>query len=130
MNAELQTNNDACGLRMENIKMYPDQSGGSCDLEVISLPFRANIRFFFDWPPLNQFVEQLEDIEQSLSGEATLGQQFEEPYIKFKGNGLGHIEVSGLLIVYNENIQKLEFSFTTDQTAVGPFIEELRSVVQ
>lgn len=130
MNSELRTNDDTCSLCMVNIEIFPDLSGGTCCLEVISIPFRASVQFFFDWPPLNQFVEQLAAIEQSLSGEATLGQQYEDPYIKFVGNGRGHIVVSGLLTEYGDHTQKLQFSFTTDQTAIGPFIRGLRSVGQ
>lgn len=130
MNSEPSIHDDTCGLRMTDIEIFSDRSGGNRYPDVVSLPFRAHVQFFFDWPPLNQFVKQFAAIEQSLSGEATLGQQFEDPYIKFKGNGCGHIEVSGLLTEYGEHIQRLQFSFTTDQTAIGPFIVGLRSVVQ
>lgn len=46
----------------------------------------------------------------------------------FRGNGRGQVTVSGMLIDSTERWQKLEFSFATDQTALGHFLAELRRV--
>jgi len=113
---------------MRNVELFADDSGGVCNLEVVSTPFSASTRFFFDVPSLGVFIENIAVIERTLSGEAKLGQEFEEPYVLFRGNGRGHITVSGLLIDSTEHMQKLQFSFKTDQTSLGPFIASLRKV--
>ena len=121
---------EAYGLKMKDIKMFSDGSGGVCDLVVTSMPFTGSFRFFFDYPSLPEFTENLEAIKRNLRGEATLGQQFEESYVRFYGNGLGHITVSGLLAEHKEQTQKLQFSFVTDQTALGPFINDLNEAAK
>jgi len=125
MDAILNTQSAECALSMREIKIFSDGSGGFCQLEVLSAPFSAEIKFFFDYPYLHEFIVALECIEATLVGEAKLGQQYEDPYIYFYGNGLGHIFVSGLLSVYGDHTQKLEFSFKTDQTALAQFISGL-----
>jgi hypothetical protein len=90
------------------------------------LPFTAtSFRFYFDSPPLAEFVERLAHVERTLVGEAKLGQLYEDSYVSFTGDGLGHVTVSGLL-VEGVPTQRLQFSFTTDQTALGPFIADLQ----
>ena len=126
MDAILNTQSEECALSMREIKIFSDGSGGCCELEVLSAPFSAAITFFFDYPYLNEFINKLDNIRITLVGEAKLGQQYEEPFIYFQGNGLGHILVSGLLSIYSEHTQKLEFSFKTDQTALAQFIVGLR----
>lgn len=113
---------------MRDLELFADGSGGVCTLEVVSLPFTAVQRFFFDSPPLYDFIESLEELQQSLVGEVTLGQQFEKPYVSFRGDGRGHIHVQGTLMDQTEHDQRLAFSFATDQTALGPFISGLRQV--
>jgi len=129
MDASLNTQSKSCGLVMKDIEIFEDGSGGVCILEIQSAPFAASTRFFFDSPPLGAFVENLAALDRSLLGEAKLGQQFEDPHFMFRGNGRGQITVSGLLVDTTEHWQKLEFSFATDQTALGPFLAELRRVV-
>jgi len=126
MDAILNTQSENCALSMKEIKIFADGSGGVCELEVLSSPFSAAITFFFDYPYLNEFVNALESIEETLLGEAKLGQKYEDPYIYFYGNGFGHVLVSGLLSICGEHTQKLEFSFKTDQTALKQFIIGLR----
>ena len=125
MDAILNTQSENCALSMREIEIFSDGSGGVCELEVLSSPFSGAITFFFDHPYLNEFVNALESIQETLVGEAKLGQQYEDPYIYFHGNGLGHVLVSGLLCIYGEHSQKLEFSFKTDQTALKQFITGL-----
>gem|GEM_PF-2782870 len=38
---------------------------------------------------------------------------------------MGHITVSGKLVSNDHWMQKLDFNFKTDQTALGPFIKDL-----
>ena len=129
MDAALLTQSTSCGLSMRDIEIFEDGSGGACLLEIISAPFSASIRFFFDVRPWQQFTHNLSIIDRTLSGEAKLCQDYENQYVLLRGNGRGHINVSGLLSDSTEHMQRLEFSFVTDQTSLGPFITGLRAVI-
>ena len=130
MSAELLTQNHHRRLMMDKIELYRDGSGGHCLLEVVSAPFSASFSFYFDNPPFTEFVRCLETIHRTLAGEARLGNNHEDPYISFRGDGRGHITVSGLLVVYDEHSQKLAFSFESDQTSLPSFISDLRKVFE
>jgi hypothetical protein len=127
MDALLFTQSESYGLVMRELKLYRDGSGGTCYLEVVSKSFSASASFFFD-DSLEDFIKNLEEIESNYVGEARLGLEYEEPYILFRGDRLGHVKVSGLLVDTRENVQKLEFSFQTDQTSLRPFIANLRDI--
>ena len=49
-------------------------------------------------------------------------------YLTFEGDGLGHINVRGLLVNgdMNGNIQRLEFENNIDQTVLRKFINDLK----
>lgn len=128
MDVVLRTNAADTGLSLRSLEIYRDGCGGGCLLDVQSGPFAAQIRFFFDMGPWNAFLQDLERLNESLSGEARLGLDFEEPFIALRGDGQGHIQVYGLLVEPRAHSQRLEFSFRTDQTALGPFLSELREV--
>jgi hypothetical protein len=129
MDAALPTNSERCSLIMKDIVLFPDGSGGSCDLELSSDPFTARMPFIFDCPGLDVFAENLASIEHSLAGEARLGLKFEEDHLRFSGNSYGHVFVSGLLTDSRSTGQSLQFSFKTDQTALGPFIGALKRIL-
>ena len=128
MDAVLATHSKTHALAMRDIKLFADGSGGMCSLDLISTPFTAATGFTFDYPPMTDFIERLAALQESLVGEARLGQQYEEPFVLFSGDGRGHITVSGVLGDYGDHIQRLEFEFTTDQTALGPFVQDLRNL--
>lgn len=112
MDAILRTQSDTCQFTMSEVVLYPNDSGGVCTLMIVSRPFSATTQFYFDKPPLRQFAEQLSAIYESLNGEAKRG----------------HVTVTGLLTQFNQQMQQLRFSFTTDQTALQPFISALLEI--
>lgn len=130
MDVNLYTQSEANGLQMRDVSLFDDGSGGRCTLHVQSSPFQALVEFFFDDPSLSAFVEQLKSLENTLEGQARLGNTYEDPYIRFVGNGMGHVIVDGVLQVSGDHMQRLEFEFRTDQTALGPFIQGLLEVVE
>jgi hypothetical protein len=121
MDASLHTQSGHHGLTMRGIKLYADTEGGACFLEVNSHPFSAALNFYFDGS-LRQFVGSLKEIDATLSGHAKLALFHEDPFLLFEGDGRGHVTVTGLLV---EMMQKLQFSFVTDQTSLRPFIDAL-----
>jgi hypothetical protein len=128
MNAALNTHSEQHCLFMKNIELFDDGSGGACFLEVMSFPFSAATQFFFDQPSLDEFVAALESLDAKLVGEAKLGQQFEEPFFSLRRNGRGQIIVSGVLAIFAEHSQRLEFEFVTDQTVLSSFISDLKAI--
>ncbi|MES2048489.1 MAG: GNAT family N-acetyltransferase [Pseudomonadota bacterium] len=129
MDATLKTQSEENSLSMHDIEIFSDGSGGRCDLNLRSLPFQAQITFYFDCPSLSEFADQLRALEFSLIGTARLGNLYEEPYVEFEGNGRGGVKVSGRLQVSGDHIQQLDFEFSTDQTALGSFIYELKEAL-
>jgi hypothetical protein len=128
--AELLTNNDKKSLALRDLKEFDDGSGGTCQLELKSDAFSAALPFTFDDPPVWRFVSQLEVLEETLQGAARLGRKHEDEHILLTGDGLGHINVTGVLRVYGGHPQRLEFAFGTDQTALGQFIRSIRLVIR
>ena len=103
--------------------------GYKCQLILISGPFTANLEFWFDISSAKEVIKCLENIYGKPRTEARLSFRLEEPYIQFKGDGLGHVMVSGLL-TYGPPFHRLEFIFQSDQTLVPPFVDSLKSLIQ
>jgi hypothetical protein len=106
-----------------------DDEGYKCQLNLMSKPFAAEIEFWFDLVSAKGVVKCLENIHEKPREEAKLGFRYEQPYIQFKGDGLGHIEVSGLL-VDGPPFQRLEFTFQSDQTLISGFLAELKDLLE
>jgi hypothetical protein len=106
-----------------------DDEGFKCELDLISGPFTAHIEFWFDISSASEVLKYLEKIHENPRAEAKLAFRYEQPYIQFKGDGLGHIEVSGLL-VDGPPFQRLEFTFQSDQTLISEFVTDLRDLIE
>jgi hypothetical protein len=116
---------------MGGIQLFADGSGGVCLLEVESPPFSASTPFYFDEHFWKRFLAELAALDSTLSGEAKLGQHFEEPYICLSSvGGRGHILVKGVLVENSEHSQRLEFSFVTDQSVLTPFLTGLQAAAE
>ena len=130
MDAVLRTNSERNSLALRDLKLFSDGSGGTCTLEVRSGGFAATVPFFFDPQPWANFLEKLQSMERNLQGSAKLGLNHEEPFIQMTLGNLGQLDVSGLLVEYTDRTQRLEFSFRTDQTALGGFASDLMEVAR
>ncbi len=102
--------------------------GYKCQLDLSSGSFTAKTEFWFDKTSARQVLEVLRHIFEQPHGKARLSFRYEEPFIEFKGDGLGHIAVSGLL-TEGPPFQRLEFFFQTDQTMVGVFMKNLEELI-
>lgn len=75
------------------------------------------------------FINDLSNIYDTLIGEATISEPYgNQMYLSFKGDGLGHIVIRGLLINedMNGNFHRLEFENTVDQTVLRKFINDFK----
>ena len=76
-----------------------------------------------------KFIINLQKIYETLNGEAIIKETYGyQMYLSFEGDGLGHINVRGLLVNgdMNGNMQRLEFENNIDQTVLRKFINDLK----
>ncbi|MGD9629100.1 MAG: hypothetical protein AB7V18_07635 [Pyrinomonadaceae bacterium] len=124
------TDSEQTKLELRNCNKFEDGSGYSVDLIVLSEGFGLEIEFFFEQWPLNQFIGSLTEMESSLRGEAVLKPMWEDDYIKLEMLELGHLLVQGGFTQHSPHFQQLSFAFGSDQSALGPFLIDLRKLIQ
>lgn len=81
----------------------------------------------YDYKEWRKFVEQLNNLILFKTDKVVLHEIGYGGTINFVGDGLGHIEVSGL-VYGNAMSHSLQFEFMTDQTAFPSFLTELQSL--
>lgn len=126
MKIKLKTNSDDHGLEFLDVERFSDGSGYCAVIMVHSRGFSVEIPFYFEVHPLDAFIENLEKMNQSLIGSARIKPFYEEHFIEFEINALGHVRIRGEMIEYSDMPQRLKFEFETDQTCLSPFIHDLR----
>jgi hypothetical protein len=122
MDTALTTNAPGASLTFRGITRYPGETGYSVVLAIESTPFAASLPFSFEPHPLEVFLRELRRLNKTLHGSATLKPMWEPDFVRFEGNGRGHIIVAGEL-GYSE--QHLRFGFETDQTCLTPLIRDV-----
>jgi len=128
MDIILATNTQNPFLALTDVERYADGSGYGCNISVRSAWLTAAYPFFFESHPLTEFIAALGKMDRTLEGEAVLKPMWEEPYIRLKGDGLGRVRVSGLLIDNGGNDQRAHFEFEADQTCLARLIADLIAV--
>ena len=116
-------------LGFRDVQRYADHSGFCAHLVVRAHGFRAELRFCVEPEPFIAFIEALELMDRTLSGEARLKPIFEDPFIQLSVGHTGRVTVSGNLVAHGPLTQRLQFAFETDQTALSPFARDLRSCI-
>ena len=99
----------------------------SCCLLVNSPPFHGVKTFDFEVSFAEILIVKLKEFYEvpHRFGPIKLASSlWEEECICFSGDELGHINVEGILIKYGDSIQRLYFSFVTDQTMLKDFIAD------
>ncbi len=120
----LQTHTTNPALEFRSIEVYADGSGAGCYLVVQSGGFRAERPFYVEQWSLKQFITQLNTLDQSLEGTATLRPLYEDDWIKLEVTKLGHVIVTGELFEHTAEPQSFRFAFTTDQTCLRPLVDD------
>lgn|SRR5690554_1180457 len=123
----LQTNDDRKRLKLFDISCAGDDF--ICRVEIVSHGFSCDRPFYFSRSYLERFCEALEAIDTSLEGHAELRHEFEDDRIRIKGDGLGHLEISGTIVELGELEQQLSFAFVTDQTCLRTLIPDIQRVL-
>ncbi len=96
-------------------------------VSVFSYGFSASANMDVDIIAVSTFCDDLENIYNSLKGEAKIYETYGSQIIHFSGDGLGHICVSGELCSNGMNgfWQELKFENSIDQTYLPDFIKSL-----
>ena len=109
-------------------------SGGffSCNLRVNSPPFQCVKTFDFEINFAETLIVKLKEFYQIPHRFAPFKlaiSHWEQEYISFSGDALGHIKVEGTLVQHGDSIQTLDFSFETDQTMIKNFIIDFEKLL-
>ena len=98
-------------------------------LSVCSDGFSGTGEWECDIAALRAFAEELEGLLSFQRQRAELADLGYGSSLTFAAaDRLGHIRVSGTLVGFH-GVQRLRFEFTGDQTALGPFLKELRALL-
>ncbi len=125
---ELQTNDDRFTLRMVNLEKFPD-GGFYCELHVRSDGFSCQRPFYFDDSHLPDAVTNLRQMDADHVGQATLKARWEDDFVTFRSDKLGHVFVTGEVFEHADPSQSMKFGFRTDQTVIGPLVRSLEKLV-
>jgi len=126
---ELPTLDDHKLLRLDDVTKFGDGSGCRCYVTIRSGALGCDrYTFLFDDQSLKEAIAALTRMIERLEGRAKLGSMFENPYIAFTVDHLGHVEVSGELPSQDQHNQLLRFSFETDQTVLAPLRKMLQDL--
>lgn len=126
---ELKTNDEAHTLRFTSLEKFADDSGYRCTLFVRSGGFACERPFYFDDSHFPDAIMALKAMDRGQPGEALIKGRWEDDYVKFVSNDLGHVFVSGELYEHSDMSQSLTFGFRTDQTVLGPLVRDLSPLV-
>ncbi len=113
-------------LALKKIERFDDCSGYSCFISVRSGWLFAIYRFIFEEQALVSFIDELEQLNMSLIGSATLKPIYEQQFLELKGDGRGHVAVRGNLLEHGAREQRVVFCFTIDQTRLKPLMSDLK----
>jgi hypothetical protein len=127
---ELMTHSQHKVLLMSDVEKFCDGSGYSCWLTVRSGQFSCERPFCFDDSHLPDAVKHLKQMDSGIPGEATIKGKWEDDFIRFVSNDMGHVEVSGELFEHSELSQSLIFASRTDQTVLRTLIRDLELLLQ
>jgi len=117
-------------LEFRNCEKFSDDSGFKTDLYVRSGSFALETTFYFESFPLTEFIKGLSEMAESLKGSALLKPMWEDDFLKFEMLDLGHLAVTGEFTQHTPYEQKLKFGFETDQTAILPFRDDLKTLYE
>ena len=124
-----------CGNRIEIFDFYhsiEDEKSGNpynsfFTVRVKSGLFSGEGGWEIDYKAFRQFIAALRDVTDFKADEAVLPDYCYGSTLRFVGDGLGHIKVSGT--VYGEaRVHSVTFSFPTDQTVYASFLRALEGI--
>lgn len=118
-------------LLFQDICHYPEDAADgnpyntTCRVRVVSGGFSGTSEWEFDWKEVSRFAMELEQLYHFQRQEVEFQDIGYGSTVKLTMQKTGQLTVSGLL--YGEAlIQTLTFEFHADQTALSPFLQQLK----
>lgn len=116
-------------LRLEEICYSPEDAQISpCNtilhIKVVSGEFSGRGEFECDWADLLRFVSGLNELYHFEHDEVEFRDIEMGAWLKFCMKRTGHLTISGHLYG-GTPLHALEFEFWTDQTVLGPFLQQI-----
>jgi hypothetical protein len=106
-----------------------DAWGFTTELKVVSDWISCNQLFCFSYTNLENFLSSLKSLQNTFEGLAKLGGDYNDPTaISLEINNQGQILVQGTIEACTPELQRVAFSFFTDQTILGPLIEDFEKL--
>lgn len=99
-----------------------------CYVKVVSGEFTGLGGWECDWKDILRFAEEIEEMCEFRRREVEFRDIDWGNWLKFTLNKTGHIEISGLLRGRDSGAHTLTFEFRTDQTALAPFLRQLKGL--
>ena len=101
----------------------------NCELEIASGGFRGSFRADLRSEELTAFLDQTQELVQTLEGLASLTTMEGQIAVFLTGNGKGTIRVRGEAIDEAGGVNRLQFGFEIDQTYLGPICQSLEHLL-
>jgi hypothetical protein len=112
-------------FRLREITRFADDGGFRSMLVVRSGGFSVDRPFFFDGSALARFLDELGGLEELRPGFARLRASDGPDVLGFELHARGEVTVFGAIHEQTRVTQSLRYAFTTDQTVIGPFRDDL-----
>lgn len=125
---DLRTNDPCKQLLLANVRLAGGDEYLVADLQVRSCGFSCTHPFYFDRFHAESLMRLLEEMDRGAVVEAVLKQEFEDDGLRFRNDALGHVTVSGEVVLHWPPHQ-FAFTIETDQTVLRPFIEDFREAL-
>jgi hypothetical protein len=114
-------------FRIDDVERFPDGSGYVGRIFLRSGSFSLHsYKFYFD--DLDEFLSQARQLYDTLSGTAHLRHPYERNHLSISATSRGNVSVAGHFELFDGETQRLQFSFTADQTFLPAFIRTLERV--
>jgi hypothetical protein len=127
MDVVLRTNSSDPALAFRQVRSVG--TAYECVLQIRSDGFMSERSFWFEQPDLQAFVQGLRRMDCELTGEVELRTRYEDNFVRLQVSQRGTVTVSGVLTAYGALNQELRFAFRTDQTVLGPLINDFDALL-
>ncbi len=124
---QLETNRDDQQLIFEARYLVNDYF--TFDLKVTSKEFSGKSHFCVNCIAIESFLNEIQEMYETLKGEVILQDYDSDGYVKFNTNEKGHLEVSGQVGGTHEK-HFVRFNFINDRTSLVNFVKNFNRLLK
>ncbi len=119
------------GYACESYDNEYDANWLNASTSIVAGGFEGRITLMILAPDLSLFASRIAELYEQLDGEAEFKTMEDQLYIKCRGDGLGHIAVTGYMRdTIGTGYNTLNFELALDQTQIKRTIDELDKVLK